>query len=334
MPKVVVKGESIYKCSACSRRVRVPTNKQGLDIIQRCIITHNCLGKMSRVTNAKDINDTPAFSPEVEGVPDWFQRRVLYTHDQPVQSATWTIRHSLATRPKVYVYVNRIVNGRETLVKVDPKTETTVDLNTIQLTFDTPASGSAQCIALSSQNTTNPTSLAPTETPSEAFQLTSDNGEITIATLSSDPLVGIGLTYRTSGTEQELTIDYAGIDATASVGSAWAGTQRVVINGQLYTIRSFNITKTPLAPAYFAGGAVPNGSRFYISTFSNAPPSRGSVLFLLSRSPHATVDRITDRYVDASTISSVSPQLFYNQGRAYAELSVIRTTYPPVLTVE
>lgn len=334
MPKVVVKGESIYKCSVCSRSVRVPTNKQGLDVIQRCIITHNCQGKLSRVTIAKEINETPAFPPEVQGVPDWFQRRVLYTHEQPVQSVTWTIHHNLATRPKIYVYVNRLVDGEETLVKVDPKTETTIDLNTVEVTFDLPESGLAQCIALASQNSTNPTALAPTVVSSDAFQLTSDTGELTIATLSSAPLVGIGLTYRTSGTEIDITIDYAGIDNTPSVGSPWAGSSRAVINGQVYTIRSFNITQTPLAPTYFAAGAIPNGSTFYVSTFSNAPPTPGQCLFLLGRAPYATVDRIFDRYIDAAAVSAIAPELFYTTGKGFAAQSVIRSTYPPILVVE
>jgi hypothetical protein len=334
MPKVVVKGESIYKCNVCSRRIRVPTNKQGMDVFQRCIITHNCLGKLSRVTIAKDINETPAFPPEVQGVEDWFQRRVLYTHEQPVASATWTINHDLATRPKIYLYVNRLIDGIETLVKVDPKTETTIDLNTVQVTFDLAESGLAQCIALASQNSTNPTATAGIAVSTDAFQLTSDTGEVTIATLSTDPLVGVGLTYRTSGTELDITIDYAGIDTTPSVGSPWAGSMRAVINGSVYLIRSFNLTQTPLAPTYFAAGAVPNGSTFFVSTFNNAPPVTGRCLFLLGRSPYATVDRIFDRYIDSAAISSLTPELFYNQGKAFAQPSVIRSTYPPILVVE
>jgi hypothetical protein len=334
MPKVVVKGESIYKCSVCSRSVRVPTNKHGLDVLQRCIITHNCQGKLNRVTIAKEINETPAFPPEVQGVADWFQRRVLYTHEQPVQSLTWLIRHDLATRPKIYVYVNRLIDGEEILVKVDPKTETTIDLNTVEVTFEGAESGLVQCISLASQNSTNPTALSGLTVSTDAFQLTSDVGEVTIATLSSAPLVGIGLTYRTSGTEIDITIDYAGIDAVPSIGSPWVGSSRAVINGQVYTLRSFNLTQTPLAPTYFAAGAVPNGSTFYVSTFSNAPPSLGQCLFLLGRAPYATVDRIFDQYIDAATISPISPELFYNTGKGYATRSVIRSTYPPVLIVE
>ena len=333
MPKVVVKGESVYKCSVCSRSVRVPTNKQGMDVLQRCIITYNCQGKLHRVTLAKEINETPAFPPEVQNVSDWFQRKVLYTHEQPVQSMTWTIKHNLANRPKIYLYVNRIIGGEETLVKVDAKTEMTIDLNTVQVTFEIAESGLAQCIALASQNSTNPTATSATVGSTDAVQITSDTGEITIATLTEDALVGVGITYRTSGTEIDVAIDYAGIDTTPSVESPWAGAGHLVINGKLYTVRSFNITKTPLAPAYFAAGAVPTGSTFFISTFSNAPPAPGQCLILLGRSPYATVDRIYDKYIDAASISSVAPQLFYSTGKAFTNPAVIRSTYPPILVV-
>lgn len=332
MPKVVVKGESVYKCSVCARSVRVPTNRQGLDVLQRCNITHNCLGKLSRVFTAKDINATPAFPPEVQGVTDWFQRRVFFTHQQPVQSQTWTIKHNLASRPTVYVYVNRVVDGEEQLVKVDPKTETTIDLNTVRVTFDVAESGLAQCISLTSQNSTNP---ASTETVVETsdFQLSSDTGEISIATLSTASLIGIAFTFRTSGTEIDTVIDYAGIDDTPSVESPWAGASRAVINGQLYTIRSFNLTKTPLAPTYFAAGAIPNGSTFFVSSFNSAPPTTGQCLFLLGRAPYATVDRIFDRYIDAATISSDTPEFYYTTGKAFTSPEIIRTTYPPILVV-
>jgi hypothetical protein len=332
MPKVVVKGESVYKCDICTRSIRVPSNPRGLDVLQRCIITHNCPGKLSRVLNAKDINATPAFPPEVQGVTDWFQRRVFYTHQQPVQSQTWTVKHNLAARPTVYVYVNRIINEQSTLVEIQPVQILTVDQNTIKVVFETAETGSVQCVSLTSQNSINP---ASTESSSQALdiQITSDAGELTIATLSAGPLVGIGLTFKTSGVSTDTLIDYAGISTVPSTLSPWAGTQRVVINGALYTVRSFNITTTPLAPAYFAAGAIPNGSAFYVNTFNSAPTRPGQCLFLLGRAPYATVDRIYDQYIDASSISATNPKFYYTAGKAYSSTDVIRTTYPPILVV-
>jgi hypothetical protein len=333
MPKVVVKGESVYKCTVCARSIRVSTNKQGLDVLQRCNITYGCLGKLRRVTLAKEINDTPAFPPEVQGVQDWFQRKVLYTHNQPVQSSTWLLQHNLANKPKVHTYVTRYVDGKEQLVGIDPATEVVIDLNTIQLTFATAESGLAQCIGLSSQNATNPSSTAIAAPSSEPFQLSSNNAEITIATLDSSPLVGIAVTYLTSGTAIDVTIEYAGIPVIPSATSPWAGASTAVINGKQYTLRSFNLRTTPLAPAYFAAGAVPEGSRFYISNYQGSPPGLGDCLFLLGKPPYATVDRITDRYIDAQSINPLSPELYYSFGVAMTQPHVIKQTYPLILVV-
>lgn len=333
MPKVVVKGESVYKCSVCARNIRVPTNKQGMDVLLRCNITYNCQGKLRRVTIAKEINETPAFPPEVQGVDDWFQRKVLYTHDQPVQSTTWTIKHNLANRPKLHVYVNRIVDGETVLADITPLTETTIDLNTVQVTFATAESGLAQCIALASQNSVNPESTAEIVDNTTAVQISSNVGEITLATLSSASLVSLALTYKTSGTQLNVVIDYAGIDNVPSINSPWAGTSTVIINGKQYTVRSFNVTTTPLAPAYFAAGQVPAGSTFYVSNYNGHPPTTGECLILLGRDPYATVDRVLDQYIDVSQINADAPETFYTTGRGYTVPTVIKQTYPLILVV-
>jgi hypothetical protein len=333
MPKVVVKGESVYKCSVCARNIRVPTNKQGLDVLLRCNITYNCQGKLRRVTQAKEINQTPAFPPEVQNVEDWFQRKVLYTHDQPVQSTTWTVKHNLANRPKLHIFVYRIVDGVNVLVDSTPLTETTIDLNTVQVTFATAESGLAQCIALASQNSTNPESTQLIVDTTTVFQVSSNVGEITLATLSASPLISLALTYKTSGTQLDVVIDYAGIDNVPAIGSPWAGTSNVVLNGKKYTVRSFNITTTPLAPAYFAAGSIPTGSTFYVSNFNGHVPVTGECLMLLGRDPYATVDRVLDRYIDVSQINTATPETFYTSGKGYTVPTLIKQTYPLILVV-
>lgn len=332
MPKVVVKGESVYKCSVCSRSTRVPTNKQGLDLIQRCVITHGCQGKLHRVTLTREINQTPAFPPEVQGVEDWYQRRVLYTHDQPVQSQTWTIKHDLETKPRVHVYVNRIIDGVKTQVTSNDAVEKVIDLNTIQLTFSTAESGTAQCIALSSQNSTNPPAVNPVQPTTPSIQITSDGGELTIATLSTDPLISITLTYRPAG-GAKVNIEYPRIDTQPSIGSPWSNVRNVLVNGRKYTVRTLNLTTTPLAPAYFAAGDIPAGSTFYVSAISGAPPAVGSCIILLGTAPYGTVDKTYTSYIDPAYVSKGSPQLFYDTGKGFAFTSIVRPTYPPVLVV-
>ena len=330
MPKVVVKGESVYKCSVCTRSTRVPTNKYGLDVVQRCIITHECQGKMQRVRIISEINNTPAVPPEVEGVQDWFQRAVLHTHTQPVQSTKWVVKHNLASQPRVHVHVNRVVDGVTVLTKVTPLSEVTIDLNTIELTFSTPESGQAQCVALASRNTVNPPAVT-TDTTASTIQISSNAGEITIATLSDSPTITVSLTYLASSTTIPVTIEYVGVDGSASIDSPWVGAATVVINGRRYTVRSFNLINTPLAPSFFATGVVASGAAFYVSAINGLAVSPAQCLMLLATSPFAAVDRITNQYIDVSGVSSTAPELYYSVGKAFASSTVVKSTYPHIL---
>lgn len=333
MAQIVVRDESVYQCDECTRKIRVPTNREGLDVLNRCNITYNCQGRLHKLTLAQDINNTPAFPPEVPGIQDWFQRKVLYTHNQPVQSATWLIEHDLANKPVLHVYVNRVVNGVETLVSTEPKTVTTIDLNNTQLTFEVAESGLVQCVALSSQNATNPGATDSPVASTAAVQITSDTGELTIATLVSAPLIGVTLQYITSSTNVDVAIEYTGVDNVPSVQSPWVGASTALINGKKYTIRSFNLTETPLAPAYFAAGQVPNGSAFLFSIVGGAAPAVNQCLILLGKAPYASVDRVYDQYIDVSMINSGTPETFYASGKGFATPTVIKSTYPPILVV-
>lgn len=107
MAQITIKGETVYECDVCNRRTRVATSSEGIDVVQRCIITKECTGKLHKVTDIRDINATSSFPPEVAGVQDWFQRRVLYNHTQNIKSSTWTIQHNLQNKPVVYVYTTK-----------------------------------------------------------------------------------------------------------------------------------------------------------------------------------------------------------------------------------
>lgn len=323
MAKILSKGESVYECDVCKRRVRVPTNRVGLDVIQRCTITANCRGKLHRVLLSKDINETPAFPPEVVGVQDWFQRRVLYTHEQPVQSATWRVNHELANKPNVYVYVQRYVNGVETNVETNNFTIRVVDKDTLELVFDQAEQGLVQCITSASQNSTNPNTSAGITADTSDIVITV-TGELTIATLDDSTTVDMQWTFNSPSSSTPQSIGYVGINAP-SYKSPWASASTVVINGRQYVVRSFNIVTSGPAPLYFGTGLVSSGSTMAITT----KPAAGEFLILLSTPPHGSVDRTMNKYIDVSTLSS--PKLYYNLGEVYAPTSVIKNTYPPII---
>lgn len=115
MAQILIRGESVYKCDVCMRKLRVLTARDGIDVVQRCTITYGCKGRLHRVKNAEEANTTPAFPTEVAGVQDWFQRRVEYTHQQPILSKVWIIKHQLASRPTVYAYATRQTTASATV---------------------------------------------------------------------------------------------------------------------------------------------------------------------------------------------------------------------------
>lgn len=330
MTQVVIRGESVYQCDVCNRRIRTPTNRHGLDVVQRCTITAGCQGKLHRVTSLKDINSTPAFPPEVVGVQDWFARNILYTHQQPIRTAVWIIQHNLQNVPVLHVFVHRTVDGETVLVEQDPAGIDIIDANTTRVTFTSAESGQAQCVSLSTKNTTNYNNTLSTNESLDVVQLSSDVGELTVATLDSSETVDITLTFLSS---EVTNITYSGIDNVPSIYSPWIGANSVIVNGKRYTVRSFNLTQTLPAPAYFSTGVVVNGTSFFVSKINDTLVGTNDVLFLLSNAPHTNVDRIHDRYIDSSFVSHTSPEVFYEDGKGYAASSVIKSTYPLILVV-
>lgn len=333
MKQVVVKGESVYECSVCKRKVRVPTNRFGMDVMQRCNITAGCKGKLGRVTQAKDINATPAFPPEVTGVGDWFQRKILYTHDQPIESATWLVKHNLGNKPIVHVFTYTLVDGESILVGQEPDAVRTVDLNTIEVSFTKPTSGLVQCISLASENLTNSAATAATVASSEAMQITSDGSELVIATALTAPLVTLTLSYTTSAEVPNVDIEYADIDTTAALDSPWSGVRRVMVNGRRYVVRSFNLTLDDAAITAFQSGLIPTGSPFRITKINGVAVKQHDVLILLARTPFTTIDRNYDQYVDPALVDTVDPELYWESSKGYCKPNVLRTTYPPILVV-
>lgn len=329
MTQIVSRGDSVYGCDTCNRRIRVPTNRRGLDVVQRCTITSGCQGKLHRITTTKEINNTPAFPPEVEGLQDWFARSVMYTHYQPVRTASWTIVHNLQNFPVFYAFVERIVDGTSTLVEAEPSSITTVDANTTIVTFTNAESGQIQCVAYASKNNTNFNATSSVSTEQNTIQVSSDACELTIATLDTSTNITLDIKYIATNT---VDVAYT-VDDVTSVNSAWVGVSQVVINGRRYTTRSFNVRTAPSAIGYFTSGAIVDGATFYFDKLNGVDINPGEMMILLSNSPHSKVDCVYDRYIDATAVSKILPELAYTSGRCYAASSIVKSTYPLILVV-
>lgn len=324
MTKVLARGDSVYECDVCKRRIRVPTQRRGMDVVQRCIITHSCQGKLHRVRLTKEINNTPAFPTEIAGVQDWAQRQILYTHTQTVQSFSWVINHRLSNNPNVYTHVVRIKDGKEVMIPIEPIQINIIDLNTIEIKFNQAERGLAQCIAAASKNTINPVTSAGLAA-SAADSLLTNMGELTLATLDTTDNINLELTFDSPASTLPVIIEYSGINRPAT-SSAWSDAGNVIINGKRYHVRSFNIITNPPAPTYFSQGAIANGSQITITS----DPKANQVLILLANPPFASADKITSKYIDCANLTSI-PYLYYNKGDLYAKADVVKNTYPPII---
>lgn len=326
MAKILAKGESVYQCNTCNRSIRVPTNRQGIDVIQQCIITASCTGRLRRITIARDVNNTPAFPPDVTGVNDWFQRSVLAEHVQAIKTITWTVIHNLGSFPHTYVYVNRVVDGTETLVQITPKSVAPVDLNTLLITFDQPEKGMVQCVATSSKNTVNQSITTGTVLQVATTQITTTIGELTIATLDQSTSINVGVTYNSPASITPVPVTYLSA-SSPTIDSPWVNTSKVIMNGRTYTVRSFNILTTQLAPPLFSSGVIVNGATISFPDVANV----NNTLILLAHPPYQSVDRIYDTYIDVATINKTLPEIYYQDGKWFCAPTIIKSTYPPII---
>lgn len=318
MSQIYARKAVAYKCDTCNRSVRLVENVFGIEIIQRCTITYGCQGKLRRLLTQKETIEAPTLPPDVANLQNWFQRPALFTFIQTIQSSTWQVVHNLGAKPTVQVQVYR---GNE-LTDIIPKEIKIIDLNTIELVFDKGETGIVQCINVTSTNKSINEENLLTDQP---LQLT-NHGVLTIATQSTLPLISLTGVFGNQATE----IHYVAIPSVAAILSPWAGVNRVFINGKTYTVRSFDIVESPLAPNTFSANLVNNGDSLYFKE----PINTNEYLLLLGKAPFGITDRVYDKFIDLALINKLQPELFYNQGELYTMSSVIKETYPLIFIVD
>lgn len=318
MSQIYTRRAVAYKCDTCNRSIRLVENVFGMEIIQRCTITHGCQGKLRKLLTQKEIIKTPTLPPDVAGLQNWFQRPALFTFIQTIQSSTWQVVHNLGAKPTVQVQVYR---GNE-LIDIIPKEIKIIDLNTIEIIFDKGESGIVQCINVTSTNKNISQENLLTDQP---LQLT-NHGVLTIATQNTSPLISLTGVFGNQATE----IHYVAIPSVAAILSPWAGVNRVFVNGKTYTVRSFDIVESPLAPNTFSANLINNGDSLYFKE----PINTNEYLLLLGRAPFGVSDRVYDKFIDLALIDKFQPELFYNQGELYTMPSAVKETYPLIFIVD
>jgi hypothetical protein len=319
MSEIVTRGELVYRCDTCKRTTRIPQIPRGIDTLRRCVITKSCQGTMHKT----QVAPASAVSEAVEGVEDWFQRRLQYKHTQTIASKRWIFDHDLGSIPSIQVYSYQIdpTTLEEELAETTNYTVESTTTSTI-ITFPVKERGVAECLVLSS------TASRPAEAVAPDTVIVTANGELTLATLDDDSSIDVLLRYRDTGNGIDFDVTYTSVDNIPSVNSPWVGSSEALINGKRYTLRSFNIVTSPLGPNFFAANLASSG---FATTFPELGTTYGRNLILLSKAPFSLVDRITDRYIDVAEINrQTTPTLILNSGELETTATSTRSVYPPI----
>lgn len=328
----------VYRCDTCKREIELQRNIEGLEHVGRCNITHGCRGKLYQVRLYPDFVRGTLPDP-VSGLDDWKARKVLHNHEQAIERDEWIIEHGMGVLPIVSVFGDRPIEGDlENRVEVTPTDIVAVTDNIVRLVFDRPWSGMAQLVARQS----DPDLLQPAQRvtiPTVApLQLTT-TGEFTIATrideIAFDQAFAINVTFHTPN-GIDYPVSYA-IDTAASLVSPWSDYKRVVIKGNIYTIRSFNAIVPDMTTGVIASGSTFTFDGIDLAntgTFSNITPN--TLLMLMATAPFEEADKITDKFIDVTAIPNPedpTQNFFFNNGEFFSEASVATSVYPLIRNV-
>ena len=318
-----------YACNTCLREIDLQENVYGVDVASRCIITSGCRGKLYRVPIVRD--KSPKERPaNVEGLDNWSQRKVLYTHQQAIQSVQWRVQHNLGVQPVVQVFVNRFISSTQTeLVElnIDQYIVTTIDSNNLLITFSTAESGLAQCVTLTSSRNLPVQNPPITTVPTIRV---SNSSVLTLATRRTDPTITFDLVFdNTDGT----IVTYSNVDDSPTIVSPWVTANKVFINGKTYTVRSFNVVAyDATVQSAFNSGLVLSNTSFYFD-FGSGYNIAEENLLLLAQSPYAVADRIFDRMIDLNNISTADPQLVFQNAEVVTAATTPTVVFPYIKAV-
>ena len=325
----------VYKCDVCKREKEYIRNVEGLERIQRCTITHGCRGKLYQIAVYPDYSRASA--PErVVGLNDWKQRKVLYNHEQSIARDEWIITHGLGTFPSVSVYVNIPIEGNlDNIEEIFPQDIEVIDDNTIKLVFDKPWAGLAQLIARQS----DPDLLKPyerTQVQEEELIRISNGGEISlvsrISTVGTCDIIKIHVTYTTTQNTvikkiYELPLNYL----VLSSSSAWKDFDKVIIRGKTYDIRILNGIYDAMYDQTIGNGSTMVFDKIEIcSATSERDLMQDEIYVLFANEPYATVDKVTDKYIDLYDTIQNQFSIVYDSGEFFAKSGIIQQIYPPI----
>lgn len=291
----------VYKCTTCNREIELVEQPRGLEVMKRCIITDKCRGTLYRTSRKQDFA-VGRYPADVNGLNNWAQRNVVYTHTQTIAKIIWEIEHDLGVNPSVQVVVDRqtVEDGSiiTSQIEVEPEIITIIDENNLTITFDRPETGTAQIIARSTRSTSNVeiveagiTYLPVTTEGIMTVALDLDSNQFPDGVEEGTYLVR--LYFLDQETLDETAYDsavFSDFTAQSPVNtSAWDDTTEIFVGGDVYTVFTIDIGN-PVADleAPSAGAVLFQAGVSTIGFPHNQAPN---MVVLLSNAPHANADK-------------------------------------------
>lgn len=325
----------VYECDTCNRTIERQQNKHGMDFVGRCVITNGCKGDL-HLTKVKPAHVIPSIPNRVEGLDDWIQRAVLYTHEQTIRSEVWYIQHNLGSEPSTQVFMDiTLGDGSEGQEEIVPDLITVLSPNEIEISFDAHTSGTAQCLARSSAVGQSVTYLK-TEPPSgitgvstNSYQM-SHRQVLTLAVNDSLPpeTVITGTVHFVSPT----TLIEVTIPITYTIGSLirtpWFGVTQVSIAGKLYTVFTGVIDPTQHDLLF----KLDEGSAIFFEFDNQNDELLESSAFLLTEAPYEAADKNYTEYATlaGTNITNATAAMVLKDNEISGLDSIKNSTYPPI----
>lgn len=337
-----------YKCDTCKRAVELVENPQGFTVVGKCVITNGCTGRLYRTE--RNPNNVRESSPSyVEGLTNYVPRRAFYKFAQTLSSNKWKVTHNMGVLPSTFVYLEQ-ENG--SFVATDNSTYkvTSVDKNTIMITFPQKVKGIIQCVAKST------VPLVPSTIPKEINQYqVSANGIITFAVpkyltqvhgqipVVSAPTVTPTLTPSPTPTTTPITLPlnlcaesstiqieieitkpnedpfvcFEDIENFTDNRSPWNGWGEVLVGKRRnYCVRTASLLKLKVfGNANLEANDIPNGTRIRFLRIDYGTGRKEEIpsrglLMLLAKSPYAYADKVKDKVVDVGELIGDTPDYF------------------------
>lgn len=323
-----------YQCDTCNRIIDIPQNKNGLEVMQNCIITDGCHGKLSQI-NIKLDHIRGNFPSKIDNLDDYIQRKILYNHKQSIKLIEWNIIHNLGIAPFIQVFIERpkVIDNIENinleneesfveLVEIEPEYIKIISINEILVGFSRPEKGIAQLIAKSSNKQQIISTLVDTNITYTQLSNTSD---VTIATLNDSNDITLDIMfYLPDGSTSSISYN---VDNNPSINSPWVNYNQIY-NGKTYTVRSFNLFDEDFS-------SIDTGSSFSIETINGLQVNKNDLLFLLAKYPYTTNDKIVDKYLDIYDIAGTNSlnNTLYNNGELLINDEKITKIYPYIKKV-